>query len=83
MMNSGFGYNGNWFCGPGAFFPGPMGWVVTLLFWAVLIYLAIKLFNAVFPKSSKGPADRLDRLKDRYAEGEISEDEYNRMKTVL
>jgi len=83
MMNSGFGYNGNWFCGPGAFFPGPIGWIGTLLFWAILIYLAVKLFKAVFNSSSKGSANRLETLKDRYAQGEISEDEYNRMKAQL
>ncbi len=82
-FGSGFGYNGNWICGPGAFFPGPIGWVVTLLFWALLIYLAVKLFKAIFSDSSKEPASRLDSLKERYARGEIGEDEYNRMKTEL
>ena len=83
MMNSGFGYNGNWLCGPGAFFTGPMGWIITLLFWGLLIYFAVKLVNAIFSRGSKGSADRLETLKDRYAQGEISEDEYNRMKAQL
>ncbi len=83
MMHNGFGYNGNWFCGPGAFFPGPIGWVVTLLFWALLIYLAVKLFKAIFSGTPKGSASPLDSLKERYARGEIGEDEYNRMKTEL
>lgn len=82
-MHSGFGYNGNWICGPGAFFPGPLGWVVTLLFWALIIYLVVKLFKNIFPGSSREATARLDRLKDRYARNEISEDEYNRMKTEL
>ncbi|MBW1635096.1 MAG: SHOCT domain-containing protein [Deltaproteobacteria bacterium] len=77
------GFNGNWLCGPGAFFPGPIGWIVTLLFWALLIYLGVKLFKAIFSGSSKGPAARIDSLKERYARGEISEDEYNRMKAEL
>jgi len=80
---SGFGYNGNWFCGPGAFFPGPLGWIVTLLFWALLIYLAIKFFKTVFSDKSGENVSRLDRLKERYAQGEISEDEYNRMKAEI
>lgn len=83
MMHSGFGYNGNWICGPGAFFSGPLGWVVTLLFWALLIYLVVKLVKAIFSSSSREATARLDRLKERYARNEISEDEYNRMKTEL
>jgi len=83
MMNSGFGYNGNWLCGPGVFFPGPMGWFVTLLFWATLIYLAVKLLKLVFNSNSKGSSDRLETLKNRYAQGEISEDNYKRMKAQL
>ncbi len=83
MMHSGFGYNGNWICGPGAFFSGPLGWIVTLLFWALLIYLVVKLFKAIFPSSSREATARLDSLKERYALNEISEDEYNRMKTEL
>ncbi len=80
---SGFGYNGNWLCGPGAFFPGPLGWIVTLLFWALLIYLAVKIFRAVFSDKSGKNVSRLERLKERYAQGEISEDEYNRMKVEI
>jgi len=87
MMHSGFGsgmgYNGSWLCGPGAFFPGPIGWVVTLLFWALLIYLGVKLFRVFFSSSSKDSVSRLDTLKERYARGEIGEDEYNRMKAEL
>ncbi len=80
---SGFGYNGNWFCGPGAFFPGPIGWIVTIFFWALLIYLAVKFFKGVFFNNSDEGASRLDRLKERYAQGEINEDEYQRMKTEI
>lgn len=86
-MNSGFrpefGYNGNWFCGPGAFFPGPIGWILTLLFWALLIYLVIILFKAIFFRDSKGAHTSLENLKKRYARGEISKDEYNRIKAEL
>ncbi len=83
MMHSGFGYNSNWFCGPGSFFPGPTGWIVMLLFWALLIYLGVRLFKAVSTKNSEGSVSRLDSLKERYARGEIDEDEYNRMKREL
>ena len=80
---SGFGYNGNWLCGPGAFFPRPIGLIVTFLFWALLIYLAVKFLKVVFADRSGENVSRLDRLKERYAQGEISEDEYNRMKVEI
>ena len=83
MMHYGFSHGGNWFCGPGAFFPGPLGWVITLLFWAVVIYLVFWLFKTIFSKKN-GPDPRpLDTLKDRYARGEINDDEFKRMKSEL
>ncbi len=82
-FGSGFGQYGNWVCGPGAFFPGPFGWIVTLLFWGLIIYLLIKLFGALFSGKKGNPSSNLDTLKERYARGEIDEDEYRRMKTEL
>jgi putative membrane protein len=79
----GFGHYSNWLCGPGAFFPGPLGWIVTLLFWGLLIYLLFKLFGAIFSGEKRNPMTSLDMLKERYARGEIGEDEYHRMKTEL
>jgi putative membrane protein len=79
----GFGHYSNWLCGPGAFFPGPLGWIVTLLFWGLLIYLLAKLFKAIFSGEKRNSTTNLDTLKERYARGEISEDEYHRMKTEL
>ncbi len=83
MMHSGFGQYGSWFCGPGAFFSGPLGWIITLLFWGLVIFLVVKLFQAFFPGGRGGSAARLHTLKERYARGEITEDEYQRMKTEL
>ena len=83
MMHSGFGQYGSWLCGPGAFFPGPLGWIVTLFFWGLVIFLAVKLFQALFSGSRGKSATNLDTLKERYARGEISQDEYQRMKTEL
>jgi len=48
MMHNGFGSgfgHGDRLCGPGAFFPGPIGWLLTLLFWGLIIYLAVRLFQ--------------------------------------
>lgn len=79
----GFGHSGNWLCGPGAFFPGPLGWIITLLFWGLVIYLLLKLFQTFFSRGKRASTEHLDTLKERYARGEINEDEYHRMKTEL
>lgn len=87
MMHNGFGsgHYSSWMCGPGMFLPGPFGWIVSLLFWGLLIFLAVKLYQAFFSKQRAGGAGAtsLDGLKDRYARGYISEDEYRRMKVEL
>lgn len=71
MMHNGFGSgfgHGGWLCGPGAFFPGPIGWIITLLFWGLIIYLAVRFFQFVFSgRSRSNPTSRLDVLKDRFA----------------
>jgi putative membrane protein len=83
MMHTGFfNHPGNWFCGPGAFFPGPLGWLLTLLFWSVIVALAVMFFRALFSGGRK-TGNALEILKQRYARGEISKDEYQRMKTEL
>jgi putative membrane protein len=87
MMHDGFGQGhgqfSNWLCGPGAFFPGPLGWIITLIFWMLVIYLLIKLFQALFSDGKRASKTHLEALKKRYAQGEINEDEYRRMKTEL
>lgn len=80
-FGSGFEHYGNWSCGPGAFFPGPLGWVITLLFWALVIFLAVKLFQTIFSGAKRASANHLEKLKERYAQGEIDEEEYRRMKS--
>lgn len=82
-FGTGFGNYSDWLCGPGAFFPGPLGWVITLLFWALVIFLVVKLFQALFFRGKKSSTIRLDTLKERYARGEINEEEYFNMKTEL
>ncbi len=83
-FESGFGHGAGWICGPGVFFPGPIGWIITLLFWGLIIYLLVRFFQFLFSgRSRSNPTSRLDTLKDRLARGEINEDEYRRMKEEL
>ena len=80
---NGFGMFGDWACGPGAFFPGPLGWIITLLFWALILFVVIRIFQSIFSRDKKSAPSRLDLLKERYARGDIDEDEYRRMKAEL
>jgi len=63
---------------------GMMGWgglflgLFVLLF---VVYFAIRLFGESAGK--RGNDEALEILKKRYARGEISEDEYQRMKAEL
>ena len=82
MMNFSGHYN-NWLCGPGAFFHGPFGIILTLLFWGLILYLVVKIFQAIFRATGASSPSSLDLLKKRYAKGEISEEEFKRMKAEL
>lgn len=76
--------SGGWW---GGFFPGSL---FFLLFWGLVIllivFLAIRIFRSQ-PHGSKGPEqDCFDSeaiLKARFAKGEISRDEFVRMKQIL
>ena len=74
-------YNGfmdNW-CGPGAFFPGPFGFIISLLFLGFTIYLVVKFGQFLLRPKSFSPPSAIDILKKRYANGEINKDEYDRI----
>lgn len=83
-------WHDGWLCGPGSFFPGPLGMGLNLLFWVALIFLAVWLFRVVFGKRSSPPpsstgavTSALEVLKHRYAAGEIDSEQYERMKKDL
>ena len=85
MFGHGAGYT-DWMCGSGAFFSGPWGMFVGLLFWGLVIFLIIRLALSVFNSRSgtgrsDGGTNSLEILKERYARGEISRDEFDQMKT--
>ncbi len=71
----------------GGFFPGG---ILSILIWGMviagLVYLGVRLFRFSGPEkesSFKDTRDSLEIVKTRYARGEISEEEYNRMRDVL
>lgn len=73
-------------------FSGPFGWLgmglgmlVHLAFTALIIMAAVWLFKALFRGGITNGVrtDAMEILKQRYAKGEITTDEYQRMKKEL
>lgn len=73
--------------GIGRFFmwAGPFGWVLGLLFFLMIIYLSFKIVNSFIPRSNavSDKYDSLGILKTRLARGDISQEEYQRMREML
>ena len=80
QFGAGLRHYGNWLYGPGVFFHDPFGWIITLSFWVLILFLVYKLLQFLFSRGSRTPTNHLDKLKKRYVEGEINEEEYHRMK---
>ncbi len=80
MMWWGNGFNWGWMT---------FGGLMMLLFWAaviVLVILAIRAFSGTRPQAGPSvgtPQPELDNLRERYARGEITKDEYESMRRDL
>jgi putative membrane protein len=65
---------------------GGFGMVYMLIFWVLIIGLAVWLLTRLFPagtdraRRSDGKESALDILQMRYARGEISQREYEQMR---
>jgi len=71
----------------GGFFPGG---ILYLLVWGLIvllfIYAAVRIFKAITADKSVSYRDRIDSiaiLKARFAKGEISSEEFHKMKQIL
>lgn len=73
-------------------FSGPLGWlgmgfglITHLAFAALIIMTAIWMFKTVFRGSTRADMqiDAIEILKQRYAKGEITSEEFHRMKSEL
>ena len=76
--------SGGWW---GGFFPGSL---LSLLLWGLvvflIVYLAIRIFNSQAHGSMGSVKDRIDSqaiLKARFANGEISQEDFVKMKQIL
>ena len=78
MMGMGFGFGG-------------LGLILMLVFWLVIIGMAVWLLSNLFPRATDafktGKKDLsespMEILKQRYARGEISKAEYNEIQKDL
>jgi uncharacterized membrane protein len=87
MWGSNFSDWGNSFCSFGpSFGHGPwfLGWVFPLLFWGVIAYLVYSVIRSLFSnKIARQNDSALELLRNRFASGEINEQEYTAQKVVL
>jgi uncharacterized membrane protein len=82
MYGQGMGFS-NWLCSDAGFMPGPLGMILMFLFWALIIGLAVKLFQSLFlSKTPDNYPSFHDILRDRYAAGEISKTKFDQMKKI-
>lgn len=87
MWGANAGEWGGSFCGWGANFShGFWGfsWLFPLLFWGLMAYLALSVIRHIFPGKQAVLRDgSLEILRNRFAAGEIDEQEYSAQKAVL
>ena len=80
---------GNWFCGPGGLFGFHFGGLFHLIFWAVVLFMLFALFRTLFANKQHNAITARDRsstlsiLEERYALGEIDQEEFLQKKNDL
>ena len=82
-----------WWCGPQGwsgksffgipFFHGPFGFIFTLLFWGAIIWLSLSIAQNIFNALRSKNSQALEILKNRFAKGEITLEEFENMKKLI
>jgi putative membrane protein len=74
------GFNGmNWGMGWGM----GLGWIIGIALLALIVWAIVRISNSAASASSGRQKTALDILKERYARGEISKEEYEEKRRVL
>ncbi len=73
----------NYWCGSGFFFNGPLGMVLSLLFWGGIIFLGVRCARFLLYRPFSGQPSGMAVLQERYAKGEVDEETYLKMKQEL
>ena len=66
-----------------------MGWwmlfggLLSIVFWGTIIYLIVALSRRPSQRGHDASAEPIEILKQRYARGELSRNEYERMRSDL
>ncbi len=80
---------GNWFCGPEGLFGFHSGGFFHLIFWVAGLLLLFIVFRALFASKQNNTntavniSSALSILEERYASGEIDQDEFLQKKKDL
>jgi putative membrane protein len=88
-MMTGWGGMGPGMMGWGGVGFNPLGWIAMLLFWGVIIggitLLALWLFRQATPAAlgPGQPSRPIEILKERYARGEITREQYEEMRREI
>lgn len=86
MMNGWYGPNGTWMMQGGYWWMGLIMMAIQVLFWVGIIYLVYRLIKTYLSKPSipsKNADNSISILRELYAKGEISLEEYNTRKSEL
>ena len=63
---------------------GVFGWLMMLVFWAIVIALIVFAVKGVSGKRGQDTRrDAMDTLRERFAAGEIDEEEFERRRKIL
>jgi len=78
-------YEGSMYCDYGWGIGFGFGWLLMIIFWALLILGVVYLIKLIAVRAKKGEKEEtaLDILKKRYAKGEITKEEFEKMKDDL
>ena len=72
-----------WHAGEGMGWWMLFGGLLTIAFWATIIYLVVALIRPPGQGTRAPGEEPVEILKRRYARGELSRDEYERMRSDL